>query len=153
MADTEAHGLPRTFRPRWARRVVYPAAVALFAVFAAGAVVLPGGQAGFGVGDRVGMVLIGLAVAWFLHRLAAVRLVCTESGVWVVNIFRSRRLEWAEILGVRLEPSAPWLTLDVSDGTTLAAMGIQGSDGNHARAQARELADMVAERTRTSRDD
>ena len=35
-----------------------------------------------------------------------------------------------------LPPGAPWATLDLADGTTVSAMGIQGSDGDRAQARA-----------------
>jgi Bacterial PH domain len=145
--------LPRTLRPKWARRVIYPLAVLILAGFVAGVLTLPRGEGGYQVADRVAIFAVGLAMVWFLHRLADVRIRCDQRGVTVVNIFRSRRLEWAQILGVRLDPAAPWLTLDLSDGTTLAAMGVQGSDGEHARRDARELSRLVAEQSRTERDD
>lgn len=141
--------LPRTFRPKWAPRVVYPIAGLLLAAFVLLAVRVPGGPQGYGFADRAGLVLVGVAMAWFLHRLASVRIRCTGNGVHVRNILRSRDLEWAEVLDVRLEPSAPWVVLDLSDGTALAAMGIQGSDKEHAWGQTRELAALVAQQTPT----
>ena len=39
-----------------------------------------------------------------------------------------------------LPPGAPWATLDLSDGTTVSAMGIQGSDGARARRAVRDRA-------------
>ena len=38
-----------------------------------------------------------------------------------------------------LPPGAPWVTLDLDDGTTVSAMGIQGSDGARAQTALREL--------------
>lgn len=35
------------------------------------------------------------------------------------------RLEWAQILRVNLRPGDPWVFLDLSDGTSLPALGIQ----------------------------
>ena len=40
---------------------------------------------------------------------------------------------------MHLPPGAPWVTLDLADGTTVAAMGIQGSDGDRAKRAVREL--------------
>nr|WP_269205220.1 PH domain-containing protein [Motilibacter aurantiacus] len=81
-----------------------------------------------------------------MHRLADVRVVADQQGLLVANILRGRRLEWAEVLGVTLRPADPWLVLDVSDGSTVAAMGVQGSDGAYAVEQARQLAHLVAAR-------
>ena len=50
----------------------------------------------------------------------------------VVNGYRRREYEWAEIVAVHLPPGAPWVTLDLADGDTAPVMGIQGSDGDRA---------------------
>jgi hypothetical protein len=145
--------LPRTFHGKWGPRVAYPTAVVVLVGIVALAIALPGGERGYRLIDRVLIVVTGLAIAWVLHRLGAVRIVCTAQGVTVVNLIRRQQFEWAEIVGVRLEQSAPWLVLDISDGTSVPAMGIQGSDGSYAQWQATELARLVAQQTRTPRDD
>ena len=132
------------FRPRRARLVVYPCAVAVLAVLVAIAVALPsGGEHGWDLGSRLGVVGVGLATVWFLHRLASVRIVTDETGVEVVNVLTRRRLEWAEVVGVRLSRDDAWLMLDISDGTALAAMGVQRSEGELAQRQARDFARLV----------
>ena len=68
-------------------------------------------------------------------------------------MLRRRRVDWAEIVAVRLGPDDPWVYLDLADGTALAAMGIQSADGDRARAAATELAALVAARSQTPRDD
>jgi hypothetical protein len=141
------------FRPRRARVVVYTAAAALLSVLVVIAVLLPAeGANGWGLGSRLSMVIVGLGCGWFLHRLAAVRLETDDDGVTVVNILTRRRLEWAEIVGVRLSQDDAWLMLDVSDGSSLAAMGVQRSEGALAQAQARTFARMVSERSTTDSD-
>ena len=57
--------------------------------------------------------------------LARPKVVADETGVTVVNIASSRRLAWAEILQVNLRPGDPWVFLNLSDGTSLPALGIQ----------------------------
>jgi hypothetical protein len=142
------------FRPRRARLVIYPAAVALFIVLVGGAMLMPSeGRQGWGVGSRISVVLFALVVVWFLHRLAAVRIVAEDEGVTVINILRSRRLEWPEIVGVRLLRDDAWLMLDLADGEAMAAMGVQKSDGARARDQAEQFARMVADHSRTPRND
>ena len=138
------------FRPRRARVVVYACAVAVAAVLVTMAVLLPsGGAQGWGMGSRVSVVGFAGVFVWFLHRLASVRLVTDADGVEVVNILSRRRLDWAEVVGVRLTRDDAWLLLDIADGTSLAAMGVQRSEGELAQRQAREFARMVAARSRT----
>jgi hypothetical protein len=147
-------GPRRVFRGRLGPLVAYPIAVAVVALLVVIARGLPTeGGLSFAAVDRVALVLIGLAVAWFLHRLAAVRIVADDAGVTVHNVLRRRRVDWAEIVAVRFGPDDPWVYLDLADGTTLAAMGIQSADGDRARAAAAELAALVAARSQTPRDD
>ena len=124
--------------------MVYPCAAAVLAVLVVIAIALPaGGERGWDVGSRLGVVGVGLVMVWFLHRLASVRIVTDETGVEVVNILTRRRLDWAEVVGVRLSRDDAWLMLDVSDGTSLAAMGVQRSEGELAQRQARDFARLV----------
>ena len=133
------------FRPRRARVVVYSCAAAVLVVLVGMAVLLPsGGSSAWGAGSRLAVVAFALFAVWFLHRLASVRVVTDEAGVEVVNILTRRRLEWAEVVGVRLSRDDAWLMLDVSDGTSLAAMGVQRSEGERGLAQAREFARLVS---------
>jgi hypothetical protein len=132
--------------------VIYPSAAIVLAAFVGGAVLVPSeGPSGWGLGSRLALVAVALAGAYFLHRLAAVRVVADDAGVTVVNIVHSRRVEWAEIVGVRLLRDDPWMMLDLSDGQPLAAMGVQKADGAYAQEQAARFARMVADRTRTPR--
>jgi hypothetical protein len=140
-------------RPRRARLVVYVCAAAVFVVLVGIAILLPsGGPNPWGPGSRISVVVFALACVWFLHRLASVRLETDEAGVTVVNVLTRRRLEWAEVVGVRLSRDDSWLMLDVSDGSSLAAMGVMRSEGELAQQQARRFAQMVSEHSRTDGD-
>ncbi|RZS89362.1 PH (Pleckstrin Homology) domain-containing protein [Motilibacter rhizosphaerae] len=131
--------LPRTFRPRWGRWVPYAVALVLLAA----AVLLALLVTSFAPADRILTVLLVLALVWVLHRLADVRVVAREEGLEVVNVLGRRRLAWAEVLSLHLHPGEPWLVLDLSDGTSLSAMGVQGSEGDYAQRQGREIATLV----------
>ncbi|WP_107483885.1 PH domain-containing protein, partial [Streptomyces recifensis] len=97
-----------------------------------------------GPGERLSFIVTGALMAWVLARLARVKVVAEESGVTVVNIAGSRKLAWAEIVGVNLRPGDPWVFLDLSDGTSLAALGIQpGVAKQRAIADARSLRTLV----------
>ncbi len=136
-------------RPVRARVVVYSVAAAVLLTLVALAVALPsGGPHPWDLGSRIGVVVVALAVVFFLHRLADVRVEASDAGVLVVNVIGRRRLEWAEVIGVRLLRDDPWMLLDLSDGEALAAMGVQKSEGDRARRQAGEFARMVTEHTR-----
>ena len=137
------------FRPVRARAVVYVCAAAVLVTLVALAVVLPsGGPHPWGPWSRLGVVVFALLAVFVLHRLASVRVETSDDGILVANVIGRRRLEWAEVVGVRLSRDDPWMLLDLSDGTALAAMGVQKSEGERAQRQAREFARMVQEHTR-----
>ncbi|TDC15593.1 PH domain-containing protein [Actinomadura bangladeshensis] len=124
------------WRPRTTRIVAYTTAGVVVLGLIALAVVVPEQYKTF---DRVLMVGFGAAVAWILHMLARCRVTADESGVTVVNAFKTRRLEWPEILDVSMTVGDPWPTLDLSDGTSIGAMGINGAEKALAARQLAEL--------------
>jgi hypothetical protein len=78
------------------------------------------------------------------HALARCRVDADDEGLTVVNGYRTHRLAWQQVISVTLRPGSPWAVLDLSDGTTRSAMGIQGSDGRLAVLQTRQLKALVA---------
>lgn len=76
--------------------------------------------------------------------MARSRVVAEVDRLVVVNGYRRHQYEWAEVLAVHLPPGAPWVVLDLSDGTSQPAMGIQGSDGGRARRAVAELRLLIA---------
>ena len=105
-------------------------------------------QAKFTVFERGTLFFFGLLAFLLWFALVRSRVVAEESRLVVVNGYRRREFEWPQVLAVHLPPGAPWVTLDLADGTTVAAMGIQGSDGNRARSAVRQLRAVVERQTR-----
>ncbi|MET8584357.1 PH domain-containing protein [Streptomyces collinus] len=127
--------LPVTFRPGHTRVILLTAAVVIFLVITGIALLLD-----LGPGERLTFVVTAALIFWVLAQLARVRVVADESGVTVVNIASRRRLAWAEIVQVNLRPGDPWVFLNLSDGTSLPALGIQpGIARQRAIADARAL--------------
>ena len=93
--------------------------------------------------QRGTVVFLGLLGFSALYALIRSRVVADETGVTVVNGYRRHRYEWVEIIAVRLPPGAPWVTFDLSDGTTASAMGIQATDGQRALEAVRTLRALV----------
>lgn len=87
-----------------------------------------------------GMVLGVLAIG---HALGRCRVDADEQGLTVVNGYTTHELAWEQVVGVTLRPGSPWAVLDLSDGTTRSALGIQGSDGARAVRQTRQLRALV----------
>lgn len=136
--------LPVTFRPGRTRAVLLTAAGALFVVITAVALLLEK----LGPGERLSFVFTAALLAGVLALLARVKVVADESGVTVVNIASKRHLDWAEIVQVNLRPGDPWVFLNLSDGTSLPALGIQpGIAKQQAITDARALRALVEART------
>jgi hypothetical protein len=96
------------------------------------------------------LTVIGFGVMFYAcgYALARSRLVARESGLTVVNGYRTRRYEWNQILAISLRAGSPWAMLDLSDGTSVPAMGIQGSDGSRAQTQVRQIRVLIDQLTR-----
>lgn len=140
--------LPHTWHPHGARIAVYVAGTALVVVCAVVWVGLGDRiRATFTPLERVTLVLVALLLfaAWW--GLVRSRVVATEQGLRVVNFYRSRQFEWSQVIAVSLRRGAPWATLDLSDGSTLAMLGIQGSDGERAALAVRQLRVVLNART------
>lgn len=149
--------LPLTFRPKRTRAVLLTAGVLLCALFVGLALAI---QAK--LGERLSFVFVGALCLGVLGLLARPRVTAEEHGVTVVNLTSKRSLEWAEVLRVNLRSGDPWVYLDLADGTSLPAMGIQPGIGReqavrdaralralaetHGTGGAREAGDGPAER-------
>ncbi|MGW3727429.1 PH domain-containing protein [Streptomyces sp. F001] len=135
--------LPVTFRPGRTRAVLLTAAVAIFVTVLLVALLLDR----LSTAERLSFVLTAALLSAVVLVLARPKVVADESGVTVVNFASTRRLAWAEIVQVHLRVGDPWVFLDLSDGTSLAAIGIQpGIAKEHAIADARALRALVEAR-------
>lgn len=136
--------LERALRPYLVRVV----SVGLGVLVALGAVGLILGLPAVGqpltAGDLAGIVLIALAICWFLYRQATVAALPDAEGLTVRNLLVTRRLLWAEIVSVRFGPDRPWGYLDLADGESVPVMALQQADGERGRLLARRLATLVA---------
>ncbi|MFF9124931.1 PH domain-containing protein [Streptomyces sp. NPDC014889] len=136
--------LPVTFRPGRTRAVLLTAGAVIFVVITTVGLLLEQ----LSPGERVSFAFTGALLAGVLVLLARPKVVADDSGVTVVNIAGRRRLEWAEIIQVNLRPGDPWVFLNLSDGTSLAALGIQpGIAKQQAIADARALRALVEARS------
>lgn len=146
--------LPHTFRPFGVR-----IAVCVFASVLLGTVLFiwlsfpPQVRDQFSLFQRATVIFFGLAAAACGHALARSRVEARPDSVTVVNGYRTRRFDWNEILAITLPAGSPWATLDLSDGTSVSAMGIQGSDGARAVGAVRQVRKLLRQQSRTERDD
>ena len=146
--------LHRPFRPRAARVVGTVLAGACFAGSVVLAILLPqAAPVHQSWADRLAILAFGALVAWFLLRQAGVRADPDEDGLTVRTLAVTRRVAWTEVVSVRFGHGRPWVQLDLSDGDTLAVMGVQDADGTFAAGEARRMATLVALHSTTPRDD
>jgi hypothetical protein len=138
--SSERARLHRAFQPRRARVVALGIGGLALLGSVVLAVVVPGGR----LGDALGFVSLGALVALVAYRQAAVRVLVDEDGLVVRNLVHTRRLGWAQVVGVSFGGGAPWAQLDLSDGDVLAVMAVQRADGAHGAAEAQRLATLVA---------
>ncbi|MFF0082725.1 PH domain-containing protein [Streptomyces canus] len=147
--SSELPTLPVTFRPSRTRAVLLTAGAAIFVTITVIALLLEQ----LGPGERLSFIVTAALLAGVLFLLARVKVVADESGVTVQNIAGRRHLEWAEIIQVNLRPGDPWVFLNLSDGTSLPALGIQpGIAKQQAIADAKALR-ALAEARSTARSD
>ena len=139
--------LPHTWRPLGPR---------IAGAVAGGAVLVVTAFLWFGFDDatrasvtpfqRATVVFLGMVGFAALYALIRSRVDAEMDRLIVVNGYRRREYEWAEVVGVHMPPGAPWVTLDLADGSTASAMGIQGSDGARAKQAVRQLRSLVDQR-------
>lgn len=136
--------LPHTWRPLGVRVAVAGLGLMLLVVCAA---------AWFGFDEsvrdrftllqRLTILVMGAGFAACGWALARARVTAEMETLVVVNGFRTRRLEWEELIAIHLPAGAPWATLDLADGTTISAMAFQGSDGRRARDGVRQVRALI----------
>lgn len=136
--------LPRTWRPFGVRIAVIGFGLMLFAVCAAAWFGFDDSvRARFNILQRITLLVMGagfVAVGWALGRA---RVTAEREKLVVVNGFRTRRLDWKEVIAIHLTDGAPWATLDLADGTTISAMAFQGSDGKRASDGVRQVRALI----------
>lgn len=132
--------LPRTWRPIGPRIAAYLFGAVLVAAFAVMWVTFPQEtKDAVSPVQRATVVFFVLVGVVLLYALARSRVTATEAGLTVVNGYRRREYEWAQVIAVRMPPGAPWPTADLADGTTVSLLGIHGSDGAPARRAVAEI--------------
>ena len=154
-ADSEPQPvtLPKVYRPFGVRMAVYVFGAMLFLTTAVIWFTFPQSvRDQFTLFQRGTVLVLGLGFFSLGWGMARSRVVARREGLTVVNGYRTYSYEWSEVLAVNLRRGSPWATLDLSDGTTASAIGIQGSDGARAVRQVKELRALVAAYSRTEHD-
>jgi hypothetical protein len=139
---------PQTFRPLAARVTAVGVAGVLVVVAGGLWLGMPAAvRADFSTTQRVTLLLVLGAILVVLWGIARTRADAGARSLTLVNVYRTRRLDWAQVVAVSLGPGQPWATLDLDDGTTVSVMAIQAADGARAQRAAAHLAGLVARRS------
>lgn len=140
--------LPHTWRPFGTLMVATLGGLMLAAVVVTGwFAVEQDVRDAFTTFQRLTVLVMGLGVLACWWALLRTRVTAEEGGLTVVNGFRTRRLEWSQVLGVNLRRGAPWAGVDLSDGTSIVAFAIQATDGDRAVGAVRTLRALIAAHT------
>lgn len=100
-------------------------------------------RAKFTVFEKGTMGFFAILVLVLVHALIRSRVEARPDRLVVVNGYKRREFAWEQVVAARMPPGAPWVTLDLADGTAVPAMGIQASDGGRARLALRELRALI----------
>jgi hypothetical protein len=152
-ADSErrpvtAPALPHTWRPFGVRVAVWALGLMLIGLCAAVWIGLGDDvRAEFTLFQRGTLVFVAVLLGSAWAGLVRSRVTATAEALIVVNGYRKRVYEWSQVISVSLRRGAPWGTLDLSDGTTISLIGVQGSDGERARRAVREIRATIAANT------
>jgi hypothetical protein len=139
-----APALPARFRPFGVRIASVAFGAALLVIVVAVWLALPeSAQDSFTVSQRGTVAFMLFCAGVVAHAMSRCRVDADESGLTVVNGYRTRHYGWDEVVGVTMRPGDPWAVLDLASGLGRSAMGIQGSDGARARRQVRELRALI----------
>ncbi len=139
--------LPVTFRPLGVRIAALVLGLLLLAVVVAIWVAFPASvREDFSTFQRLTIVVFGIGACAAGFALSRSRVVAREDGLLTVNGYRSHLYAWDEVSGVTLRAGGPWAILELADGETASAMGIQGSDGSRAVQQVLALRRILAAR-------
>jgi PH (Pleckstrin Homology) domain-containing protein len=153
-SSAEPIGLPIRFRPLGARMASGTAgAVLSFMLVFLWAMLPPAVKADFSWAERITVLFFFVGVMILLYGVFRTNALADDSGLTFVNGYHAQHFDWAELVRVSLTRNRPWALIDLSDGETVAVMAIATSDGDRATADARRLSTVLAQQTRTDRND
>lgn len=141
MTTPASPALPRTWRPRRARVVTLTVAVVLFAVCVVGWLAFPPSiRAEFTLLQALNLVVVLGFIDATLVAYSQCRVTVRSDGLVLRNVWRLRRIPWADIRGLRYRRDDPWPMLLLAGEKKVGIMGIQTADGPRCRPEADELA-------------
>ncbi|MGH3473043.1 MAG: PH domain-containing protein [Nocardioidaceae bacterium] len=145
--------LPKTYRPLGARMVAGVTSVCIVSLVVVLWVLLPHDvQNQLSWIQRSTILAVFVAILVGLNALFRTSVHADAEGLTVINGYRSHRYVWEQIVSITLTPNRPWAAIDLDDGTSMQVMALQSADGARASRSTRELARVIAVRSRPERD-
>jgi hypothetical protein len=134
----------RVYRPFGARLVVVVMAVTLVGAVTFLWAAMPAEvRAQFSWPQRITILFFFAAILLALWGMFRTSVTISDSGLVITNIFKVRSYDWAQVLAISLHRGDPWAVLDLSDGTSVVAMAIQGSDGARTNGILHEIGEQI----------
>lgn len=134
----------RVYRPFGTRLVVVVMAVTLVGAVAFLWAAMPAEvREQFSWPQRITILFFFGAILLALWGMFRTSVTISDSGLVITNIFKVRSYDWAQVLAISLHRGDPWAVLDLSDGTSVVAMAIQGSDGARTNGILREIGEQI----------
>jgi hypothetical protein len=132
--------MPAVFRPIGIRIASVVLGALLFGVVAVIWLAFPAHvRDAFTFLQRLTVLLFGLMAVLAGYALGRSRVEAREEGLLTVNGFKKRLHPWDSVARVTLRAGGPWAIIELTDGSVASAMGIQGSDGERAVEQVKQL--------------
>lgn len=128
------------FRPVRGRAVAIVIGIVILVGAVLLAVILP---EEYRIMDRLTCAGLGAGVAVLMSRYATIHARPGTEGLYVRNLGAGELVPWDDIVAVRFSQGMPWPRIDLEDGTDMAVMAIQRSDGPRSVDEAQRLADLV----------
>ncbi len=135
---------PLIYRPFGARLVVVVMALTLVGAVTFLWAAMPAEvRSQFSWPQRITILFFFGAILLALWGMFRTSVAISDSGLVITNIFKVRSYDWAQVLAISLHRGDPWAVLDLSDGTSVVAMAIQGSDGALTNGVLREIGEQI----------
>lgn len=129
-----------TYRPLGSRVAAAVGSICLVAVLAVMWLAFPQSvRDSFKLVEILTLLLFLAASLAILYGIARTSVTYDDSLVRIRNGFRNHQLAWSDVDSLWMDRGMPWATLTTADGRRLLVMAVQGSDGDRAAAQLRQM--------------
>ncbi len=140
-------------RPRLLLICAWAGAVAVLAIFAVVAYLMPGEDTGviFRPADQIAMMVLGVLIAGGLLLMARPRVRADTRGIEVRNIAAAHWFPWSEVEGVSFPDGTSWARLDLPDDEYHPVLAVQAVDRQLAVDGIRRLRALHRDAVRSER--